>query len=107
MLLPTAEAAVRGELERWFETKGVTPRCVGAFQDRALMKLAARDGRGIMPIPSVVEAEVRKEFQLEVIGRTTEVREELYVISIDRRLKNPVIAEICTAAQATLFPRSK
>lgn len=107
LLLPTEESAIRHELSHWFNRVGIEPVCIGAFQDRAFMKLAAKDGRGIMPIPSVVEDEVREEFKLELVGRSTEVKEQLYIISIDRRLKNPIIIQICTEGQKKLFSKSK
>ena len=67
------------------------------------MKIAAREGHGIIPVPSVVEAEVMKEFRLEHIGRTAEVKEQIYLISVERRLKNPMIMKICTEGQKNLF----
>ena len=107
LLLPTEESAVRHELNHWFDRIGVEPVCVGMFQDRALMKLAAKDGKGIMPIPSVVEEEIKEEFKLELVGKSTEVKEQLYAIAIDRRIKNPLIAQICAEGQKRLFSRSK
>ncbi len=106
LLLPTLDSAVRHELDRWFDKIGVKPECVGAFQDRALMKLAARSGKGIMLVPSVVEEEVRAEFNLALVGRSSEVREQIYIISIERRLKNPLVSKICNEGQRSLFSRS-
>ena len=71
------------------------------------MKFAARDGRGIMPIPSVVEDEVMREFDLELIGRSKEVKEQIYLISIERRIKNPLVLEICSEGQKKLFSKYK
>lgn len=107
LLLPTADSAVRHELDHWFDKLGIAPQCVGAFQDRALMKLAARNGKGIMLVPSVVEDEVKEEFNLALIGRSTEVKEQIYLISIERRLKNPLVLQICSAGQKKLFSKSK
>lgn len=107
ILLPTAESAVRHELNQWFATVGIAPRCVGEFQDRALMKLAAKNGKGIMFVPSVVEEEVTEEFHLELVGRSNQVREQVYLISIERRLKNPLVLKICTEGQRKLFTPSK
>ncbi|MBN8549650.1 MAG: transcriptional activator NhaR [Deltaproteobacteria bacterium] len=105
LLMPTAEAAVRHELDRWIDENGLTPRHVAAFQDRALMKLAAKDGKGIMPVPSAVEEEVCKEFQLERVGRIPNIKEQIFLISIDRRLKNPLLQLICREGQKGLRPR--
>lgn len=107
ILLPTAEASIRHELNYWFEKIGVAPHCIATFQDRALMKFAARDGRGIMPIPAVVEDEVRKEFDLDIVGRSTEVKEQIYIISTERRLKNPLIVEVCSEGQKRFLPSAQ
>lgn len=103
LLLPTPEAAVRRELDRWFDAIGVTPHVVGEFQDSALMKLVAREGKGIAPVPSVVEREIRREFHLELIGTVEEVRERFFLISIEKRLKNPMVKAIVDRAQEKLF----
>ena len=107
LLLPTANSAVRHELDHWFDKLAIAPQCVGAFQDRALMKLAARKGKGIMLVPSVVEDEVKEEFKLELVGRSTEVNEQIYLLSIERRLKYPLVVQICSEGQKKLFSKSK
>lgn len=107
LLLPTVESAVRRELDQWFDTIGITANCIGSFQDRALMKIAAREGKGIIPVPTVVEAEVRKEFDLELVGKTGAVKEQLYLISLERRLKNPLLMKICADGQQKLFGKHR
>ena len=103
LILPTPDSAIRDELGLWFDSLGITPHCIGAFQDRALMKLAAREGKGIIPIPTAMEAEVKREFHLEVIGRAPKVKEQLYVISAERKLRNPLIVRICGNAKRRLY----
>lgn len=103
LLLPTREAAVRREVDQWLDVLGVTPRCVGEFQDSALMKLVAREGKGIVPIPSVVENEIKREFHLELVAQTDVVKERFYLISVDKRLKNPLVKSIVERAQKILF----
>ncbi len=103
LLLPTREAAVRREIDQWLDHTGITPRLVGEFQDSALMKIVAREGAGVIPVPSVVEREVRHEFQLELVARTDRVKERFYLISVERRLKNPLVQLLLERAQHHLF----
>ncbi len=105
LLLPTTESAVRHQLDQWFEAKHIEPHCTAIFQDRALMKLAAREGKGIMPIPSVVEKEIKQEFNLELVGRIEEVKEQIYIVSIDRKLRNPLVQKICSHGQNSIFAK--
>ena len=106
LLVPTREAAVRRELDQWLDNVQVAPRHLGEFQDSALMKIVAREGKGIIPVPTVVEGEIRREFHLELIARTTAVRERFYLISVEKRLKNPLVKGIVDRAQHTLFSHS-
>jgi LysR family transcriptional activator of nhaA len=103
LILPTAESTVRGEIEYWFEQLNIDINCVASFQDRGLMKIAAREGQGIIPVPTVIEQEVKKEFHLEVVGRTKDVKEKIYLISLDKRLKNPIMTKICEEGQRNVF----
>jgi LysR family transcriptional regulator, transcriptional activator of nhaA len=107
LLLPTEEAAVRREIDRWLESQDITPKRVAEFQDSALMKIVAREGKGIIPVPSVVEAEIKREFHLEAVARTDEVKERFYLISVEKRLKNPLVKSIVEWAQKKLFPAAE
>ena len=102
LLLPTSGAAVRREIDRWLENLGVTPRIMGEFQDSALMKLVAREGKGIAPIPSVVEKEVKRELHLERVGVTDQIRERFFLITVEKRLKNPIVKAIVDQAHKML-----
>ncbi len=103
LLLPTPDAAVRREIDQWFDLIGVAPRCVGEFQDSALMKIVAREGKGVVPVPSVVAGEVKREFHLELVAETDAVKERFYLISVQRRLKNQLVKTIVDRAQTKLF----
>lgn len=107
LLLPTGESAVRLELDRWFEANRISPRVRAVFQDRALMKLAAREGKGIMPVPTIIEADVVAEYGCAVVGRLDVVREQLYLISTERRLRDPRVAELCAEGQRRFASSSR
>ncbi len=94
MLVPSSESILHNELMHWLHRNDLTPRIVGTFQDTALMKIAARDQLGIIPIPTVIAGEVCREYGLEIIGTLAEVQEKIFIISLERKIKNPLIAEI-------------
>lgn len=102
LLLPSHESAMRPELDAWLATAGISPTIIGSFQDRALMKVAARAGRGIIPIPAAVEREVKAEFDLVVVGRTEQIKERFYLISVERKVKDPIIQDMCSAGKQCL-----
>jgi LysR family transcriptional activator of nhaA len=102
LLLPRETTPVRAALERWFEEVGVRPRIVGEFDDTALLKVFGQSGAGVFPVPSAIEAEVRRQYGVRVIGRIDEVRERFYAITLERRLTHPAVVAIREAAHETL-----
>ena len=103
MLLPLEELILRRALNQWFDRIGVKPRVVAEFADSALLKVFGADGIGIFPAPSVMEAEVCRQYGVVVIGSVPEVRERFYAISVERKLKNPAVVAISEAARHQLF----
>ncbi len=103
MLVPGATSAVRRQLEGWFARHQVAPVVVGEFDDAALMKAFGREGQGIFMAPSVLEAETCSQFGVLVIGRTAELVEEFYAVSVERRITHPCVLAITDAARGQLF----
>jgi LysR family transcriptional regulator, transcriptional activator of nhaA len=103
LLLPGEDAAVRLKLMRWFEVQRIRPRIVGEFDDGALLKAFGRAGVGIFAVPSVIEAETAKQFDVVPIGQTDEVTEQFYAISAERRLTHPAVVAIRNTAHKKTF----
>lgn len=102
-LLPGEGSTLRRELETWFDRQGVRPVVAGEFQDSALLKVFGQAGLGVFATPSAIEREVREHYGTTLVGRTTEVAEEFYAISLERRLKHPAVVAITEAARRKLF----
>ena len=103
MLLPMAMSSLRGIIDRWFERIGVQPAIIGEFEDTALLKVFGQAGEGIFVVPSVIEKEVEQQYQVQVVGRTREIREKFYAISVERIIRHPAVSAISEAAQKKLF----
>ncbi len=103
LLLPTKQALVRQELDQFFSKLEVNLNFVSEFQDRALMKIAAKDGMGILPVPKVIATEVKREYRLEQIGTLPLVKESLYLITLERKIKNKHISELCQNAESNIY----
>ena len=103
MLLPMPNTTVRGNLDHWFEKQAIRPRLVAQFEDTALLKVFGGSGIGVFPAPTVIEAQVKRQYGVSVIGRTTEVTERFYAISVERRITHPAVREITEAARSELF----
>jgi LysR family transcriptional activator of nhaA len=103
MLVPGADAAVRSRLERWWEANSLRPRVVGEFDDSALMKAFGQRGKGVFIGPTVLEAEIETQYGVKTLGRTTEIVEEFFAISVERRVTHPCVVAITGAARDRLF----
>jgi LysR family transcriptional activator of nhaA len=103
MLVPGATASVRRQLEGWFAKHQIAPVVVGEFDDAALMKAFGREGQGVFLAPSVLEEETCTQFDVSAIGRTSELVEEFYAVSVERRISHPCVLAITDAARGQLF----
>jgi len=91
-------------LQTWFEEKRITPHIVAEFDDSALLKNFAQAGHGVFSTPSIIEQHVQNQFGVEVIGRTTDIKERFYAISPERKVKHPGVKLLVDTA-IELFKR--
>ncbi|CAN7415923.1 transcriptional activator NhaR [Rhizobacter sp. LjRoot28] len=99
MLIQGASSAMRQRLELWLTQHQVHPRAIGEFDDAALMKAFGREGRGVFMSPRVLEEETCEQYGVEVVGRTEELVEEFFAISVERRITHPCVVAITEAAR--------
>ena len=103
LLIQGASASVRQQLEGWLTRHQIHPRVIGEFDDGALMTAFGREGRGVFMAPTVLEAETLLQYGVTVIGRTTELVEEFFAVSVERRITHPCVVAITDAARGRLF----
>ena len=103
MLLPGATSAMRRRFDFWLASQKVRPRVIGEFDDAALMKAFGSEGRGVFMTPTVLESETQAQYGVRVVGRSTDLVEEFYAVSVERRITHPCIAAITSAAREQLF----
>jgi len=103
VLLPADGTTLRRQLDDWFGDKGIRPRVVGEFEDSALLKAFGQAGAGLFPVPSIVDAEIGRQYHASPVGVVDGVVERFYAISDERRVTHPAVAAICDAARTKLF----
>jgi len=103
MLIPGGSSAVRPQLEAWLTRHQLHPRVVAEFDDGALMQAFGREGGGVFVAPSVVEDETCAQYGVQVVGRSDEMVDSFYAISVERRITHPAVAAITDAARGRLF----
>jgi LysR family transcriptional activator of nhaA len=102
-LLQGAPSAVRRSLEQWFDAEQVRPTIVAEVDDSALAKDFGKAGMGVFAAPTVIEAEVRQQYGVQVVGRAESVRQSFYAISVERKIKHPAVVAIREAARQDIF----
>lgn len=105
MLLPSQHWALRRRLDAWFDAHGISPRVVGEFDDSALLKAFGEAGAGLFAAPEAIETEICKMYAMSVVGRTSEVTEQFYAISPERRIKHPSVVRVTEYARTELFSK--
>lgn len=99
LLLPGDDSGLRIALQAWFEKQKIRPRIAGEFDDGALMVAFGNSGIGAFPVPSVIEHEFTADRNIQIVGRTHQVKVNYYAISVERRLTHPCVLAITESAQ--------
>ena len=102
-LLPGEDAAIRGRLNGWFVRLAIRPLIRGDFDDSALMRAFGEAGAGVFVGPTVLEADFLAKEGVVLLGRTMDVREEFYAISVERRIRHPCVVAIVENARDLLI----
>ncbi len=103
LLLPGQGTQLRRALELWLDATGIQPKRVGAFDDLALMTDFGRAGVGIFPGPSVIEKEIETQYNVRVVGRLPDLKERFYAVAAERKIKNPIVGALTSAARREVF----
>jgi len=106
MLLPTENTVLRRSIDQWLEDGGLRPNIVAEFEDSALLKVFGLRGVGVFPAASVIANEVEAQYKVKPIGKVPNVRERLYAVTVERRIKHPAVMAICDAARTLIFPEN-
>jgi len=67
------------------------------------LKVFGQAGVGIFAMPSVIEAEVKRQYDVQVIGRVDAVHERFYAISVERKLRHPAVVAMYETVRQDLF----
>ena len=103
ILMPGFHSNLRRRLIHWYRDHALEPRIVAEIADSAVLKVFGQHGMGMFAVPTAVEADVARQYQVERILVLEGVREEYYAISVERRIRNPAVAAITGAARKGLF----
>jgi LysR family transcriptional regulator, transcriptional activator of nhaA len=104
VLLPTAHAALRGSIDRWFEKHAIRPRVVGEFEDSALLKTFGASGMGVFPAPTLVDHDLTTRYGVRQIGLAEGVEEHYYAIGTEKKIQHPLVKRLLPGSGAKRSP---
>lgn len=90
-VFPTSHSKLRHDLSHFFKINGIQTTPVAETQDTSLQKLLAKHGIGLAPFS---EAKNLREENLVRIGRLEGVFEEIWLVSAQRKLENPIAGKL-------------
>jgi LysR family transcriptional activator of nhaA len=94
LLLPSLDSDIRIAFDRSLERAGIRPLIAAEVDDMAMLRLLAREGRGLTLVPPIV---VRDELRSGVLVercRVPNLTESFYAVVRSRRFPNPLLAEL-------------
>lgn len=98
-LLPAERTAWRHEVDRWFESRQISPHIMAEFDDAALMKTAAADGLGFVPVLETVVRNAARRYGLEPIGPAVESWLSCYLLTAERTSRHPALNAMAKATK--------
>ena len=101
-ILPGTKTSIRRALGGWLERSNLRVQTVAEVEDRALMQVFGERGRGFFAAPTVLSDEVYTRRGLVNIGDLDGVKERFYAVTLDRRIRHPVVDLITKHARQEL-----
>ena len=103
VLLPGRNSAVRRSIDSWLEKNDLRPQIRAEFDDMALLKAFGQTGEGLFPGAIVIQEEICRQHEVELIGEIDGVREQFFAISAERKIKHPAVLAIASTARSGIF----
>ena len=93
-LLPADNTTLRRALETWFRSQHIQPGGVAEFEDLALMKVMASEGRGFIAVPTLAMKDAVAHYAFHPIGKADQCHVQFHAITAERRIVHPAVALI-------------
>lgn len=103
VLLPSRSSALRRSIDSWLESKDLHPLIRAEFDDTALLKAFGQTGEGLFPGSLAIQDEIERQYEVELVGELTGVREHFFAISAERKIKHPAVLAIARTARSDQF----
>lgn len=96
VILPTYDSKLRYDIDHWAKLNKIELNIIIEGQEIAVKKLVASEGIGLMPTAFYSVKRQVDAGELIEIGTMKGVYEEIYLISAQRKIPNPIAAKLMT-----------
>ncbi|MFZ3229948.1 MAG: LysR family transcriptional regulator [Pseudobdellovibrio sp.] len=93
-VLPTSHSKLRHDLNHYFKLHNIRITPTAETQDTSLQILFAKQGIGLAPLSELLTENLIKDGTLQRIGTLKGVYEEVWMVSAQRKLENPIAAKL-------------
>ncbi|MGV3575277.1 MAG: LysR family transcriptional regulator [Devosia sp.] len=98
VILPTGASIIRVEFDALCARLGIVPSVVAEVDDMAMLRLMAREGIGLAPLPAIVVRDELEAGTLREVVRLPGIEEAFYALTFNRQFQSPVAEELIVAA---------
>lgn len=91
LVLPSRASSIRAGFDALVQRLGVTPRVAAQVDDMAMMRLVARQHRGLTVVPPIVVCDELEAGILVEVARLPDLRETFFAVTVARRFPNPLL----------------
>ena len=97
--MPSLESNMRVAFDRVLDAAGIRPLVAAEVDDMAMLRLLARESRGLSLVPQVVVRDEIRRGTLVERHRVVGVRETFFAITPEGRFRNPLAQELVAGAR--------
>jgi LysR family transcriptional activator of nhaA len=94
VILPTYDSKTRYDIDHWAKVHAIELNIIAEGQDIATKKLMAIEGLGIIPTATHTVTRQLLSGELIEIGQLQGVHEEIFLITAQRKIANPIAAKL-------------
>jgi LysR family transcriptional activator of nhaA len=97
LILPTYDSKLRYDIDHWAKVHNIELNIIAESQDISMKKLMAINGLGIIPTATHTVSRQMSSGELIEIGQLQGVHEELFLVTVQRKITNPIAAELVSS----------
>ena len=94
LVVPARPSSIRTDFDAALERMGVQPDIVAEIDDMAMLRLVAREHRGLTVVPPIVVRDELERGELVEYARIPGIRETFYALTVPRRFTHRALPQL-------------